>query len=70
MQSSKLATLFVFCLALTLLTPVAYSAEQLPHPTTYIFTPTQASKIIKMLDDPKNLIVTYPLKDAIPPEVY
>lgn len=70
MRISKLATFFVFCFAVTSLTPVAYAAEQLPHPQTYMLQPSQVSKIIKMLDDPKNLIVTYPLKDAVPSEVY
>ncbi len=70
MRISKVAIFIVFCFAVTFLTPVAYAAEQLPHPQTYMVHPGQVSKIIKMLDDPKDLIVTYPLKDAVPPEVY
>jgi hypothetical protein len=70
MRISRLTTFFVFCFAVTVLTSLTYAEEQLPHPKTYMLSPSQVSKIIKMLDDPKDLIVTYPLKDAVPPEVY
>jgi len=70
MRLRKVAPFFLFCLSVNFLTSTARAAELLPHPETYMVHPGKVPDIVKMLDDPKDLMVTYPLKDAVPPEVY
>ncbi|MBW1850988.1 MAG: DUF1329 domain-containing protein [Deltaproteobacteria bacterium] len=51
--------------------PVSVLAEEkLPAPETYMIHPTKIHEIKGKTDDPRDLFVTLPLKDAIPPEIW
>ena len=58
-------------LVLTVLVPLSvWSQENLPAPETYMIHPTKIHEIKNKIDDPRDLFVTHPLKDAIPPEIW
>jgi len=48
----------------------AWGSEALPHPDTYLSQANETQALKKLTDDPTDLIVSYPLKDALPPEIY
>ena len=60
----------ILCMALILLPLAVWAEEKLPHPDTYLPHPSKTKDIRKMLDDPKDLVATHPIKKALPPEVY
>jgi len=62
--------LLVFCLSTAFLASAAFAEEQLPHPDTYLPDAKDVHKIIKLYDDPTDLMVTYPPKKVVPPEVW
>lgn len=53
-----------------LLPLMAQAEEEMPAPETYIVPASEIHTIKKMLDDPRNLMASYPLKDAVPQGVY
>ncbi len=62
--------LLIFCLSTAFLASAAFAEELVPHPNTYLPHPADVSKIIKATDDPTDLMVTYPPKKAVAPEVW
>ena len=48
----------------------AWAEEKLPAPETYMLHPTEFHEIKSPTDDPRDLTVTFPLKDIIPPEIW
>jgi len=68
--AKQIKSVMFFWVLAALLPLSAWAEETLPDPETYRVLPSEVPDIIKMLDDPKNLIDTYPLKNAVPPEVY
>jgi len=67
---NSIKCLFLFFLCAAFLASVAFAGDELPHPTTYLPHPSDVPNIIKGLDDPTDLMVTYPPKKAVPPEVW
>ena len=61
---------FVLNLAAVLLPLSAWAQAGLPHPDTYVPSPNDISKMKKMTDDPRDLMVTLPLKKTLPPEIW
>jgi hypothetical protein len=59
----------VVFVAVSLCPLVALAEEKLPAPETYVPHPSELSGIKKATDDPRDLTVTYPLKDVVPPEI-
>ncbi len=49
---------------------LAWAENKLPAPETYMFHPREAHKIKRATDDPRDLTVTYKLKDVVPPEIW
>ena len=47
-----------------------WSEVKLPAPETYMIHPSKIHEIKGKTDDPRDLFVTLPLKDAIPPEIW
>ena len=60
----------VLWIAAILFPMVAWAEKNLPEPETYMPRPTELDKIKSPTDDPRDLTVTYPLKDVIPPEIW
>ncbi|MBW2539527.1 MAG: DUF1329 domain-containing protein [Deltaproteobacteria bacterium] len=60
----------ILFLAATFLPLAACGSEALPHPDTYLNHANEPYKPKKITDDPTDLIAAYPLKDALPPEIY
>ncbi len=48
----------------------AWAEEKLPGPETYMIHPSKIHEIKNKTDDPRDLYVTHPLKDVIPPEIW
>jgi len=57
-------------LTVTLLPLSARGAESLPHPDSYLPHQKELYKLKKVTDDSTDLTAAYPLKDALPPEIY
>ena len=62
--------LFVFCLCTAFSASAVFAEEQLPHADTYLPLARDVHKIIKLYDDPTDLMATYPPKEILPPEVW
>ncbi len=60
----------IFWLTTCSLPLAAWGSQSLPHPDTYVPHPTEISKMKRIIDDTTDLMVTYPLKTMVPPEVY
>jgi len=60
----------IFLLTVTFLPLPAWGSEALPPPDTYLNHANEAYKLKQITDDPTDLIAAYPLKDALPPEIY
>jgi len=60
----------IFFLMAAFLPLAAWGSEALPHPVTYMNHANEPDKLKKITDDPTDLIAAYPLKDALPPEIY
>ena len=61
----------VICLLAVTFSPIAsWCAESLPHPDQYLPNVNERLKIKKIIDDPTDAMATYPLKDAVHPEIY
>ncbi|MBW2144128.1 MAG: hypothetical protein JRG75_07010, partial [Deltaproteobacteria bacterium] len=60
----------ILFLTATFLPLAAWGSEALPHPDTYLNHANESYKLKKITDDPTDLIAAYPLKDALPPEIY
>ncbi len=60
----------ILLLTITFLPLAAWCAESLPHPDTYVPHADEVFKLKKITDDPTDLIAAYPLKSAVPAEIY
>ena len=60
----------ILFLTVTFLPLAAWGSETLPQPDSYLSHANWSNKQKKITDDPTDLIATYPLKDALPPEIY
>jgi len=60
----------ILLLTVTFLPIASWCAESLPHPNQYLPHVNDVHKIKKIIDDPTDVIATYPLKDAVHPEIY
>jgi hypothetical protein len=60
----------IFLLTVTFLPLAAWCTETLPHPDTYVPDADEVFKLKKITDDPTDLIAAYPLKSAVPAEIY
>jgi len=60
----------ILLLNVTFLPLAAWCTESLPHPDTYVPDADEVYKLKKVTDDPTDLIATYPLKSAVPAEIY
>lgn len=71
MKVSKTArhSLF-FWLSFAVLVLPAWADEKLPHADTYTPHPSEASKILPAMDDPRDKMVALPLKKRVPPEIW
>ncbi len=70
MKYVKVARYFLVVFVTVSLFPlVALAEEKLPAPETYMPHPSEVPNIKKGVDDPKDLTVTYALKDVVPPEI-
>ncbi len=71
MNSLKsLKCLLVLCLTVTLLPLAARAGEVLPNPDTYLPRASEVKKILGIVDDTRDLMVTHPHKKVLPPEVW
>ncbi len=61
------AATFLYVILLSL---SAWAEESLPHPDTYLPAASEAKKIYRIVDDPRDLMVTYPPKEILPPEIW
>jgi len=60
----------VLWIGISLLGMTAWAEQKLPAPETYMIHPTKIHEIKGKTDDPRDLFVTHPLKDSIPPEIW
>ena len=60
----------ILFLTATFLPLAVWGSETLPQPDTYLTYANEAYKLKKITDDPTDLMASYPLKDALPPEIY
>ena len=60
----------VVFLTITLLPLFAWSGEKLPHPSTYKPKASETKKILGIVDDSRDLMVTSPPKTVMPPEIW
>ena len=60
----------VFCITVVIFQLVAWAEEKCPAPDTYQIHMSKVHEIIKApTDDPRDLTVTYNIKDVVPPEI-
>jgi hypothetical protein len=60
---------WVLLLTATFLPEFAIAAEELPHADTYVLHPSEFKKLKNMIDDPEDLVATYPIEKAVPSEI-
>jgi len=56
-------------LTLALFSSIVLAEEKIPAPESYMPHPSEVPDIKKATDDPRDLTVTYALKDVVPPEI-
>jgi len=61
--------LLAFLLTANFLPLFAFAAEELPHAYTYALNPGEYKELKSMIDDPTDLLATYPPKKALPSEI-
>ena len=67
---TRVQTLIVSCLVTLSLALSAWADEKLPNPGTYLPRAHEVKKMLHIVDDTRDLLVTEPLEKGLPPELY